>query len=161
MAEPSHRHRLRSLSSESISSKINGFSDSHHHDHHIIDQEGATNRLVDDVVITRRVVCRENENIVNKVYRRNNEASKNVEVKCSNESVSAKPFGKNGISDRVVGEKVRVRCFSTSEAASTSAGNVRTICGLVAVIVCLLAFNERIVIVSGDTIPGLNYGKKR
>lgn len=177
MAAFSH-HLLESLeicspSSDSINSKVNGFSNSQHEDNNDFQRrQCARNRLLDDNrrrrddvtdVIARsiiRVDCIENENIVKKVYR-NNEVNENEKVICSSKIVSNQLFGRNEISDKVVCGKVLRTSFANSVAsANRASGTLRTVCGLVAVIVCLLAFNERIVIVSGDTIPGLNYGKQ-
>lgn len=184
MAALSHRHHLLesletcSQSSESINSKVNGFSISRHEDNTDYPrQQCARNRLLVDnrrrrrddatdvVVIARRNIVDCSENSVKKVCR-NNAVSENEDVIRSSQIVSNQSFVKNGISDKVVGGKVLGTSFSNSLAPSArttnrASGSLRTVFGLVAVIVCLLAFNERIVIVSGVTIPGLNYGKKQ
>lgn len=77
--------------------------------------------------------------------------------------VSNMQFGKNGISNKAVGRKVFGTSFfnSLASSASIASGSLRTVNGVVAVLVCLLAFNERIAIVNGDKTHGLNYGKKQ
>lgn len=175
MAAFSH-HLLESLeicspSSESINSKVNGFSNSHHeHYNDFQRRQCARNRLLDDNRrrrdddVTDVVDCSENENIVKKVYR-NNEINENENVIWSSNIARNLPFGENGISEVVDGKLVGMP-FSNSLASSAmttnrASGSLRTVCGLVAVIICLLAFNERIIIVRGDSIPGLNYGKRQ